>query len=220
MRKTWTKTDDNTIIGLLKNGYTYDYIGQMLNLSKSSIKNRLSRLGYKYENWQIIIDKVISCITCGKETTNPKYCSSRCSALDNNAKRVKIREFLCLNCNTQFSYRRSGGNKFCNMKCAGEYNRKQSIINWLSGNVVGWTGQARNLKRFIREYLKGSRGSACIKCGWDERHPVDGNSLTEINHIDGDAENCVPENLEILCPNCHSMTYNYKARNKDSKRNR
>ena len=115
---------------------------------------------------------------------------------------------------------KSGKNKFCNARCMGEYNRKQSVINWLSGNVVGWTGEARNLKRFIREYLKESRGSGCLKCGWDEKHPVDGNSLTEINHIDGDAENCHPDNLEILCPNCHSMTHNYKARNKDSKRNR
>lgn len=66
----------------------------------------------------------------------------------------------------------------------------------------------------------GERGTACSKCGWDEKHPEDGLPLTEINHIDGDAENCSESNLEILCPNCHAMTSNFRRRNKKSKRDR
>jgi 5-methylcytosine-specific restriction endonuclease McrA len=36
----------------------------------------------------------------------------------------------------------------------------------------------------------------------------------EINHIDGNASNTWEENLEVLCPNCHSLTTNYKNHNK------
>lgn len=61
---------------------------------------------------------------------------------------------------------------------------------------------------------------SCSVCGWNERHPVDGKPLVEVDHIDGDAENCRPENLRVLCPNHHAMTDSFRARNKESKRNR
>lgn len=61
------------------------------------------------------------------------------------------------------------------------------------------------------------RGTACEECGWDIRHS-DGSILTEIDHIDGDAENCRPSNLRILCPNCHALTPTFRARNSKSKR--
>ena len=93
-----------------------------------------------------------------------------------------------------------------------------NVANWLSGKDAGWTGKTRQLKNFVRKYLRNTRGTACEQCGWDEHHPSDGNSLTEIDHIDGNAENNKPENLMILCPNCHSMTLTFRSRNKNSKR--
>jgi DNA-directed RNA polymerase subunit RPC12/RpoP len=35
----------------------------------------------------------------------------------------------------------------------------------------------------------------------------------EIHHIDGNYLNNTIENLQVLCPNCHSLTLNYKALN-------
>jgi hypothetical protein len=35
----------------------------------------------------------------------------------------------------------------------------------------------------------------------------------EVHHIDGDNKNNELKNLQILCPNCHSQTDNYKAKN-------
>lgn len=126
-----------------------------------------------------------------------------------------------MNCGKLYKYDPSQSRgKFCSNRCQGELTVKTSVTNWLQGIIPGWAGKTRNLKSFVRKWLKDTRGSACSKCGWDENHPSDGRSLTEINHIDGDAENCTPQNLEILCPNCHSMTTNYKNRNKSSKRNR
>ena len=40
----------------------------------------------------------------------------------------------------------------------------------------------------------------------------------EVHHIDGDCTNNKEENLQLLCPNCHSLTENFGSRNKNSKR--
>ena len=126
----------------------------------------------------------------------------------------------CRNCNKNYLRGKSSLGIYCSNKCQGEFKYKESIKNWLSGDKKGWSGKTRRLSSFIRRWLKETRGSKCSKCGWDEKHPLDNNSLTEINHIDGNAESCNPLNLEILCPNCHSMTINFKNRNKISKRKR
>jgi len=36
----------------------------------------------------------------------------------------------------------------------------------------------------------------------------------ELHHVDGDRTNHLLENLEMICPNCHSQTDNYRAKNK------
>ena len=39
-----------------------------------------------------------------------------------------------------------------------------------------------------------------------------------VHHIDGDCRNNKEDNLELLCPNCHSLTGTYGAANKNSTR--
>ena len=36
----------------------------------------------------------------------------------------------------------------------------------------------------------------------------------EVDHIDGDPYNNTPDNLRLICPNCHSQTHSFKGRNK------
>jgi hypothetical protein len=127
-------------------------------------------------------------------------------------------EFNCLNCNKIQLIKKSTLNKYCSNYCQIQYQYNQKLTNWLMGLELGYTGKTKQIKKFVRNYLHETRGTACSQCGWDERHPVDNSVLTEIDHIDGDAENCTPDNLRILCPNCHSMTSTFRARNKNSKR--
>jgi len=35
----------------------------------------------------------------------------------------------------------------------------------------------------------------------------------ELHHIDGNRDNNVLENYQLLCPNCHALTDSYRGRN-------
>lgn len=125
---------------------------------------------------------------------------------------LKTRE--CLNCGEPVV------SKYCSTSCQMTKRYEEFISQWQAGLETGWSGRTRQISNHIRRYLLDTRGTECSICGWDVRHPTDGAVLTEINHIDGDAENNNENNLEILCPNCHSMTVNFRARNSNSSRQR
>lgn len=104
-------------------------------------------------------------------------------------------------------------NIFCNVDCASQYRFDQKIDKWK--NDV--RGEIKRLPRNVRKYLIEKAGYKCEKCGWGEINKTTGVSPLEIHHIDGNSENNRPENLQVLCPNCHSLTPNYKALNSDGR---
>lgn len=127
---------------------------------------------------------------------------------------------VCLCCSKTFKPHRNSLGKYCSNLCQKKYEYQKQVKLWLSGSIKGYTGKAKQTKAFVRKYLFETRGAKCENCGWDKVHPIDNKPLVEINHIDGDSTNDRPSNLEILCPNCHSMTINFRARNKKSTRKR
>ena len=60
----------------------------------------------------------------------------------------------------------------------------------------------------------------CSKCGWHEVNPTTGLIPLEVHHKDGNYRNNIEDNLEVLCPNCHSLTPNFKALNKEGREER
>ena len=54
----------------------------------------------------------------------------------------------------------------------------------------------------------------CQKCGWSIISEYTGKIPLQVDHIDGDWTNNRPENLQLLCPNCHTLTANYGSLNK------
>jgi 5-methylcytosine-specific restriction endonuclease McrA len=69
---------------------------------------------------------------------------------------------------------------------------------------VGWDTKRI---RVIKE-----QNGCCSKCGISNWQ---GQEITlEVDHIDGNNKNHSRENLEALCPNCHSITDTWRGRNK------
>ena len=70
----------------------------------------------------------------------------------------------------------------------------------------------------IEQYLFKKYNSSCQICGWNQINQYTGKIPLQIHHIDGDCTNNKEENLQLLCPNCHSLTENFGNSNKNSSR--
>lgn len=109
-------------------------------------------------------------------------------------------------------------NQYCSSECANQAKTDNKIKLWLEEKESG-TLKDGSLSKTIRNYLLKKSNYCCSQCGWNKINPTTGNSPLEIHHIDGNYLNNTIENLQVLCPNCHSLTSNYKALN-NTNRNR
>jgi 5-methylcytosine-specific restriction endonuclease McrA len=120
----------------------------------------------------------------------------------------------CLTCGKEFSYKPSQKTgKYCSNKCQQEFQKNKIVEEWKSDSSTGVKAGYR-LKSAIRDYIFSKYNHQCSSCGWNKVNESTGKSPLEIDHIDGDCSNNSEENLRLLCPNCHSLTPNYKALNK------
>lgn len=113
-------------------------------------------------------------------------------------------ESVCLTCSKLFKYKPSQSNgKYCSCQCAADGRKKEYINEWIIGKNSG--GNGFQLSRHIRNYLLEQTGHNCPKCGWGELNIHTGKVPLEIDHIDDNPFNHSPSNLQVLCPNCHSL---------------
>ena len=56
-------------------------------------------------------------------------------------------------------------------------------------------------------------GNKCSRCGWCEVNPITNKVPLEVEHVDGNYLNNSEDNLDLICPNCHSLTPTYRALN-------
>ena len=156
------------------------------------------------------------CKRCGKDFEPQKglknYCSLACrnSRVMTEEKRKKIsdgvKRYIDKNDNILPNHTKESYEKMSKTR---KENDKLKLLNE-DFNSLSW-GRLR--KRVILE-----QDEKCNKCGASEWF---GEKLSfEVDHIDGDNENNKRENLEALCPNCHSITPTWRGRNKKSKRNK
>ena len=119
---------------------------------------------------------------------------------------------FCLNCGKELIKEQK---KYCSNKCQREHQAQLKVDAWKKGEFNGMSGKY-GISKYVRDYMLKKANFACELCGWNQINPITLKSPLEIHHKDGNYLNNTEENLQVLCPNCHSLTSTYKALNKSS----
>ncbi len=186
--------------------------------NREKVKKLLYENGVDWEEWldKKKQEKEKYCLVCGKKLKQgqKKFCSRSCSATYNNSLRKET--LYCKNCGTPL---KENQKEFCSNKCQTKYQYEQYIERWKNGEESGLSG-VYNISKHIRRYLFEKNDCKCEMCGWGETNKFTGNIPLEVHHKDGDYTNNKEENLQLLCPNCHSLTETFKAHNKSGRKGR
>lgn len=138
-------------------------------------------------------------------------------------------------CGVTFRVKRSSRNKFCSRKCSqrdvGERLKKfrtckkcGCLYHRLDGtstrcqackiHVIPVLDREWSLLRSDgsrKQHLIRDHGSKCMMCGISQW--LGGPAPIQLDHIDGNADNNLRENLRLLCAMCHALTPTYNGRN-------
>jgi len=151
----------------------------------------------------------INCLLCGKEHDveqreinrgNGKFCSISCSTIY-SAKLKQEPNVQCAFCGVKFyrapsKIRRSkSGLYFCSQEC----HNKAATLN---GGLLQVWPQHYGTGNDYRRIAFAEFPHICNHCGYDVEVRI-----LEVHHIDGDRKNNAIHNLEILCPNCHTVEH-------------
>lgn len=168
--------------------------------------------------------KKVKCRKCNKEievdkrSYNTKCLCSECKIKRTYKDRKNKFTRTCSVCHKKITP--SNKNNYC-VRCIGKYlqelNYKQYIERWKAGLETGLKGTL-SISRYIRKYLFEKYNNKCCKCGWGEINPKSNCIPLQVEHIDGNHENNKEENLQLLCPNCHSLTETYMNLNRGNGR--
>ena len=88
-----------------------------------------------------------------------------------------------------------------------KFSPKRSLEDYLSN-----TFPINSHKLKLRLISEGIFMKKCYQCNLSKWNEVD--IPVELHHIDGNHSNNSLENLVILCPNCHALTSNHRAKNR------
>jgi predicted restriction endonuclease len=85
------------------------------------------------------------------------------------------------------------------VQCAKKHHSDEHKKKFFSGLL-----EKRIDRPTIRKYLAEVRGYKCEVCGISEWN---GTEITlHVDHANGDPSNDKPNNVRLICPNCHSQT--------------
>lgn len=186
-----------------------------------------------------------SCKLCSKVLPYNKryneFCSQSCSATYHNIKRQErlekdksegfagsrklqyslvrddagkikaVKMLSCAWCINMIEQNKTHTRKFCNAQCMQDSLFADQFLDWYNR-----TDSAKFSNRSLRKFIETYQGYVCSVCTLSEWN---GKPITlEVEHIDGNSENNLKENVCLICPNCHSQTDTYKGKNKGNGR--
>ena len=122
---------------------------------------------------------------------------------------MKRKIHYCKNCAKELNERHK---TYCDIYCHKVYQYKQYIERWKLGLETGLSGKYQ-LSNYIHRYMREKYDNKCSRCGWGEVNPYTNKVPLEVEHIDGNYLNNSEDNLDLICPNCHSLTSTYRALN-------
>ena len=222
-----TKQEAHEYFGISDNSQGIRYLNEIAN-----------EVGFDLARYRTKKTKEIKyCKECGKEILSrwgKQFCSRSCAVAYNNKRRKKTQkedniscavsekkiskeeqEYTCEYCGSVFKSK-DRNRRFCSTKCNRDNNAKQkaakTIEKWLSGDLK--VKSCNKIPESVRRFLFQKTDYKCEECGFEGYNKLTNNTILQIHHVDGNCENNKPENLKVLCPNCHAMTENYMALNK------
>lgn len=157
------------------------------------------------------------CKQCGKpiiydRRNKNEFCSHSCSASYNNIGvcrnfggnlveiiKNKRKSDFCLFCGKEIKRK---NRKYCSSQCQQSLTYEKYIKKIKDEVIVS--------NNVLRRYLMIIYNSKYQKCEWGIPNPISGTVCLDMHHIDGNAHNNILSNVELLCPNCHSLTNTYK----------
>jgi hypothetical protein len=147
----------------------------------------------------------------GKEYVSNEWKSRIESSIAETKSMISAAQKIGLEFKTFRSMAKELGLYLPNQSGKGTFKAKYTIEDVFSNKVYLRPQDLR--KKIISLGIKEAK---CEKCGIAEWQGQP--APLELHHIDGVRENNALNNIEILCPNCHAQTDNYKGKNKRKNR--
>lgn len=191
----WDSEKENLEKYILIDKLSYIEIGRIYGCTDNNIKKVARRLGIELP--------VRNAKNAAKEPVN---------------KGVRKKQY-CLNCGEELPYANGNKRKYCSSKCQHDYEQKLWEEEYKKDNSFAKSTKWGAIPSPLRRYIFKKYNSKCSICGWSEENPYTHTIPLEIDHIDGNSENNLEENLRLICPNCHSLTSTYRGANRGHGRN-
>lgn len=122
-------------------------------------------------------------------------------------------KYNCEHCNKEFKRRPCRNPVYCSVQCQTDKIFLTRYTEWI---IDKHNPQVKQMNGFLRRAIIHRDSYKCSECGvseWNNK-PI----TLEVEHKDGKWDNNTSSNLCLLCPNCHSQTPTFRAKNKGNGR--
>lgn len=168
----------------------YEHYGVKDNTSNLRYLNKIAKeIGFDFSVYKARKIKIVHCKYCGKQLDNSRktFCNNSCAASYNNIHRGEHSETT-------------------RIKIAKSLRTNKTKETFVKSKRI----KGNSLKEKL--YRNGLKERKCEICGLTEWNGKE--IILQLHHINGDNKDNRLENLQILCPNCHSQTDNFCNKNR------